>query len=179
MEKYYAGIGSRSTPKDILKLFESLGRYLATCNFILRSGGADGADSAFERGCDMSHGNKEIYLPWKGFNDSTSEFVVQAKNAFEIAATYHPNWTKLSNGAKKLQARNTHQIFGWNLHTPSEFIICYTQNGNRNGGTGQALRIAEAYKLPIFDVGAYNSISAFKIDFWNYLRTNYTDIIRE
>lgn len=42
MEKYYAGIGSRSTPKDILKLFESLGRYLATCNFILRSGGADG-----------------------------------------------------------------------------------------------------------------------------------------
>lgn len=44
MEKYYAGIGSRSTPKDILKLFESLGRYLATCNFILRSGGADGAD---------------------------------------------------------------------------------------------------------------------------------------
>lgn len=179
MEKYYAGIGSRSTPKEVLNLFESLGRYLAACNFTLRSGAADGADSAFERGCDKFLGKKEIYLPWKEFNNSDSKLIVKDPEAFKIAANYHPNWNRLSDGAKKLQARNTHQVLGCNLHTPCEFIICYTKNGKRSGGTGQALRLADAYHIPIFDVGAYDSINEFRIDFWNYLRTNYADSIEK
>ena len=48
---YYAGIGSRNTPKEVLDVFESIGKYLALQGFVLRSGGADGADRAFERGC--------------------------------------------------------------------------------------------------------------------------------
>jgi len=36
--------------------------------FVLRSGGAKGADEAFENGA----GEKEIYLPWRGFRDNPS-----------------------------------------------------------------------------------------------------------
>ena len=49
---YYAGIGSRETPSEILKLFENVGKFLAKKNFILRSGHAPGADISFENGAD-------------------------------------------------------------------------------------------------------------------------------
>lgn len=59
----------------------------------------------------------------------------------------------LKDGAKKLQARNSHQVLGLDLNTPSDFIICWTKGGKGIGGTGQALRIAKAYNIPIFDCG--------------------------
>lgn len=170
---YYTGIGSRNTPEEILKVFENIGQYLATKDFVLRSGAADGADSAFEQGCNHVNGKKEIYLPWKGFNGSTSDLVVTNPEAFEIAKHYHPYWENLKDGAKKLQARNSHQVLGLDLHTPSDFIICYTPNGQESGGTGQALRIAKDYHIPIFDAGQYDNIDTFKQMLWKYLREKY------
>ena len=147
---YYTGIGSRSTPKVIQEMFENIATELSARGYILRSGGAKGADSAFERGCI---GEKEIFLPWKGFEDSESELIVNDKRAFEIAKNFHFNWHKLTQGTRKLHARNVHQVLGVDLETPSKFVICYTRNGEGGGGTGQALRIAEKYKIPIFDMG--------------------------
>lgn len=69
--RYYTGIGSRSTPQNILRLFESLAVTLADEKNVLRSGGAEGADTAFEFGafsCDA-----EIYLPGKSFNGRYSD----------------------------------------------------------------------------------------------------------
>lgn len=174
---YYTGIGARNTPEKILDLFINISKYLGTKDFTLRSGAANGADSAFEKGCDISNGSKEIYLPWRGFNNSKSQLIVEDIEAFNIAEKYHPYWINLKAGAKKLQARNSHQVLGLDLHTPSEFIICYTENGKRSGGTGQALRIAEAYDIPIFDVGAYDDIFKFKIEFWKFLINNYGKVI--
>jgi predicted Rossmann fold nucleotide-binding protein DprA/Smf involved in DNA uptake len=42
--KFYAGIGSRETPPDILEWMTSLAANLETMNYVLRSGGAQGAD---------------------------------------------------------------------------------------------------------------------------------------
>lgn len=58
----------------------------------------------------------------------------------------------------KLQARNSYQILGLDLNTPSNFVICWTKNGKGSGGTGQAIRIARAYNIPIFDAGYWNDI---------------------
>jgi len=154
--KYYAGIGSRETPEEVSEIFIKLAKYLANKSFTLRSGGAKGADTLFEIGCDKANGLKEIYLPWSGFEGSKSTLIVKDKRAFEIAEKYHPYWHNLSDGAKKLQARNSHQVLGEDLDTPSDFIICWTKNGKGSGGTGQALRIAKAYNIPIFDAGKYN-----------------------
>ena len=152
---YYAGIGSRKTPRKYIELFKRVARYLATQGVVLRSGGADGADKAFEIGCDMVNGKKEVYIPWKNFNNSTSNLVLSDKRAVEMAKKYHPQWSILSQGAKKLQARNCHQVLGKDLATPSNFIICWTEDGKGHGGTGQALRIARDYNIPYFDCGCY------------------------
>lgn len=168
---YYTGIGSRETPKEVIELFMRLGKYLATKGYILRSGGADGADLAFEQGCSEVFGKKEIYLPWNRFNGSHSNLVVSEGKAYEIAAKYHPYWNSLKDGARKLQARNSHQVLGCDLNTPSSFIVCWTKNGKGSGGTGQAIRIANSYNIPIYDVGKYGSLEDFKVEFKEFLDT--------
>jgi hypothetical protein len=159
---YYAGIGSRETPKEVCEIFETLAEWLSKHGYILRSGHAAGADQAFERGCDRAGGQKEIYLPWKGFEGSNSTHILTNQEAYTIAEQFHPYWSNLSEGAKKLQARNSHQVLGENLNTPSAFIVCWTKNGSGKGGTGQALRIAKHYGIPILDAGRFNSIEETK-----------------
>ncbi len=159
---YYAGIGSRDTPQEILYLFEKVGMFLANKGFILRSGGAKGSDKAFEIGCDRVSGIKEIYLPWKGFEGSNSNLIVTDNKAFEIAKQFHPYWHNLSQGGQKLQARNSHQVLGKDLNTPSKFIICWTKNGSGNGGTGQAIRIAKHNNIPVFDTGKYSDMDGLR-----------------
>lgn len=170
MMKYYAGIGSRECPKEILELIVKTAFWLSNKNFILRSGGAEGCDKAFEFGCDKANGKKEIFLPWKGFNNSTSQYIVKEKKAFDIAAKYHPRYATLKDGAKKLQARNSHQVLGWDLDTPSSFVVCYTKEGKGEGGTGQAIRIAKDYNIPVFDFGKFKSIDESRIEFMNFIK---------
>ena len=57
--RYYIGIGSRETPTEICKIFETVAEFLAKKGYILRSGHADGTDIAFEIGCDQANGAKE------------------------------------------------------------------------------------------------------------------------
>lgn len=172
MNTYYAGIGSRETPIEILTFFTKLAKYLAKQGYILRSGGAEGSDLAFEIGCNNVNGQKEIFLPWKGFNNSNSSLILNNPKAFEIAEKYHPYWHNLKEGARKLQARNSHQVLGWDLNTPSKFIICWTKNGKGSGGTGQAIRIAKAYDIPIFDAGAYPYVETIKKELKLFLFNN-------
>lgn len=174
---YYAGIGSRETPLEIQEYFTILGKYFAKLGFTLRSGGADGADKSFEIGCDKVKGRKEIYLPWNNFNGSGSDLIVYNSKAFETAQRFHPYWHNLKDGAKKLQARNSHQVLGWDLETPSSFIICYTKNGKLVGGTAQALRIAKHYNIPVFNTGNYDNLNDIKRNLKEFLITS--KIIKE
>lgn len=162
---YYAGIGSRETPRELLDLFTRVAKYLSTKNYILRSGGAKGSDKAFELGAI----HKEIYLPWKGFEGNNSNLIVKDEKAFEIAEKYHPRWVYLSQSAQKLQARNSHQILGKDLASPSDFVICWTKGGKGSGGTGQAIRIAKDYNIPVFDCGKYSDVKECAIELKKFL----------
>jgi hypothetical protein len=136
---------------------------LAQRGFILRSGGAEGADSAFEAGVP-NHEQKEIYLPWRGFNRSISSRYTPSVAALAMAETFHPAWGRCSPAARKLHARNCHQVLGANLDSPSLFLLCWTASGEPQGGTGQAMRIAIAHNIPIFNLGrldALDKIGAF------------------
>lgn len=158
---HYAGIGSRTTPPEVLAAFEYLGCELAKRGYVLRSGGANGADSAFEKGCDAANGRKEIYLPWKGFNGNNSRLFGVTEEAEKAAAYYHPRYFQITESAQKLIARNTYQVLGSDLQTPSDFVICYTESGNGGGGTGQALRIASHYSIKVCDFGRFPKERAF------------------
>lgn len=138
--KSYAGIGSRETPTHILELMTRTATKLTQLGYLLRSGGAVGADSAFELGVD-SIDHKEIFKA----NDATVE-------AHILAEQYHPRWDLCSEYARKLHARNCMIILGRNLDQPVNFVLCWTKDGHATGGTGQAIRLASAYDIPIFNL---------------------------
>lgn len=165
MGKFYAGIGSRRTPTEILLLFKKLAFVLAENGYVLRSGAAPGADQAFEIGCDAAGGNKEIYLPWKNFQDSSSDLFEVKDNAMSLARKFHPDFDELPSGAKKLIARNGYQILGRSLSSPVDFVLCYTNRGKNVGGTAQGIKIANSIQIPVFNAGSYSSIDKFEKDF--------------
>ena len=163
----YAGIGSRQTPIKVLALMEFLAFKLAEQGHVLRSGGASGADQAFERGCDKAGGAKEIFIPWNGFqgrNARTEPGVMAGvtKQALDLAAEVHPNWGACSQAAQKLHARNCYQILGSNLDSPVSDVVCWTPNGSGSGGTGQALRLARKLGIPVWDLGNQETYLRFR-----------------
>ena len=153
MIQSYAGIGSRATPPDILEAMSNLAGHLAGQPWILRSGAAHGADTAFEDGCKEMNGRREIYLPWPSYNGHHSRFVPKHQ-AYGIAQKYHPAWDKLTQGGQKLMARNVHIVLGVYLRDPVKFILCWTPDGKIKGGTGMALRMAEHMEIPIINLGS-------------------------
>lgn len=162
MSKFYTGIGSRETPKEILEIMQKIAEFLAKKGYILRSGGADGADyNGFEIGCDKANGEKEIYLPWKDFNGNKSSLLF-TKEAFQLAATIHPVWENLKPGAKYLHARNAHQVLGQDLKSPSLFLVCWTENGDKKGGTATALTLAEQNNILIFNLGLKTGLTKLR-----------------
>lgn len=169
---HYTGVGSRETPVEWCDTFTTIASELyRRYGAILRSGHADGADIAFELGCDNVLGKKEIYLPWRGFNGSDSSLVVAHPKAFETAKQYTPYWGNLKDSVHKLFARNTHQVLGIHLTSPSDFLVCWTPNGKLVGGTRLAIEIADAYDVPIFNAGCYNNYQCFIDDVLQYAST--------
>lgn len=169
----YAGIGSRETPASVLKQMRQIAVLLAEQGVVLRSGHAGGADLAFEQGCNAVHGPSEIYLPWAGFNGECRNQIIAQElptydTALNIAAQMHPNWQACSRGAKSLHTRNVYQVLGANLDDPVLMVICWTKNAASGGGTGQAIRIAKHFQIPVFDLADPTALDSL-ITFGNSL----------
>ena len=158
--KIYTGIGAKLTPVDVLAKMEHYGEILARLGYVLRSGAAPGADSAFESGCNRANGLKEIFLPYAGFNDSDSELYLISEQVFDAASEYGPDWIQLDIDQKQKQARNVQQVMGQNLNELTHFVICWTEDGcntyqtrtKNTGGTGQAIECASRQNVRVYNI---------------------------
>lgn len=158
----FAGIGSRESPDDILTLMHRIAAALARRGWALRSGGAPGADSAFEAGALAAGGRVGLYLPWRGFEGCTEHVALHeaTARAWELAPRFHPGWDRLGRGARALHARNVHQVLGSSCDNPASFVVCWTPDGAtsasetsaRTGGTGTAVRIADWARVPCWNL---------------------------
>lgn len=161
MTKYYTGIGSREVPLEIYELMTKVAEFLSGQGFILRSGGADGSDSAFELGAK----EMEIYLPWNGFNNRRTnqlhddKYLVPSEfgnysYAELITKMTHPACDKLNDTTWKFHNRNVYQILGKNLLTPSNFVVLYapTTTDGVKGGTNTAYTIAKRMGIKTYNL---------------------------
>ena len=160
MQRYYTGVGARLTPSDIQDLMKKIGKFLGLQEFVVRPGGPPGADMAFEMGCGSYP--KEIYLPFKNFQNNPSPHYLTDEKFEEI--TKHDVWKFVSDSLKKeepsvnmkalpnetqrLYARDVLQIFGKDLNSPSEKVICWTPD-NEKEGTRITLYIAKFAGVPV------------------------------
>lgn len=170
MNKYYTGIGSRNIYPEEAEFLENVAVALYKEGFTLRSGGAVGADSAFEKAvvacaCFRSLPSPlQIFLPWRNFNGHTGyplyEYLCTPSNwplwsdANTIMRDIHPTPERLKSGPEALHTRNIPQILGPKLDNPSKFVIyCADEmDGEVKGGTRTAVVLARQYKIPTFNI---------------------------
>jgi len=161
----YAGIGSRQTPPDIIKITEDIGTLMAIDGHICNTGAALGADQAFANGANKVRGPIELSLPWGNYeaawvatlhNKNITVFHDKTHTkAAESVHKYHPGAARLTQGAFKLHARNYLIIEGCSL------IICWTPEGKISGGTGQALRLSQDMGIPVMNLGDPETLARF------------------
>ena len=153
----YAGVGARDTPPDELSIMQAAAEALRLQGYTARSGHADGSDRAIETG---AMGRIEVYLPWPTYNQDEDGYPVVADyvlgrpkpEAVAMMSRIHPKWEKLGSGGRNLHGRNAHILLGRDLVSPVKFVLCWTENGWRRGGTGTTIRLAEKYRIPVFNL---------------------------
>lgn len=158
--KNYTGIGARGTPEDIGKIMTDLAMKLSDNDYVLRSGGANGADTFFEMGASTA----DIYLPWKKFNGRDLEACginyhykydkTFNSKAEKIASTVHPAWSNCNGTVRKFHTRNVYQILGLELNAPSDFVVFWAvPDGEQvKGGTNTAVQLAKERGVPTFNL---------------------------
>ena len=162
----YAGIGARYTPDDVLADMGRMAGWLAARGWHLNSGGAAGADTAFADATPVAQ--RTLYLPWPGANGLSGpdcRVLTDAEYAAcaAIAERLHPAWERCPPGARKLHARNAGIVLSPSTEHPVNAVVCWTQDGEVVGGTGMALRIAEAYGVPIVNLATTSPREACEI----------------
>lgn len=158
----YAGIGSRKTPGSILDVMSKAAYYLAIKNWSLRSGGAQGADRAFEDailchdklpridGRKATTGHhltiyRSAHIKQAPENEKSEELN-------KIARTYNKGFDSKPLYVQGLLVRNVQIILGHYANNPVKFVVCWTPNAQPVGGTGMGIRIAEAHNIQVHNL---------------------------
>jgi len=153
----YTGIGSIKTPPVILALMFRIGAKMADRGHVLRSGGAQGADNAFESGCRSASGRSEIFrMPNKKIQPGI------LKQSRELGVKFSPQFSAFSKGKQWHLASSGLQVLGEFLDNPSSGIICYYSD--ENSGTSTGTRIADFYKVPVWNL--YFQENRAKFESW-------------
>ena len=150
----YTSVGSRETPTEELMLQSKFVYLLNRAGALVRTGDCKLGGDLYTRHSVKFHPEAiEVYSP---------KDVSQA--ALDLAAKFHPYWHNCKDYHRLLHARNGYQVLGPLLNDPSSFMLCYTASGaitheerlanfKATGGTGQAIALAEAHRVPVFNLG--------------------------
>ncbi len=156
--KYYTGVGSRETPTYVKTLMTGVARMLEGKGYTLRSGGAKGADYAFEIGTSTP----DIYSVSKKHKPVSGKpsIIPDLEKYRELAKKCCLHYNNIhSQYAKDLHTRNICQVIGHHEGiVRSDFLLAYTLNGDYVGGTTTAIRCAERFDVPVFNFGTYDCI---------------------
>ena len=152
--KYYAGIGSRETPPRELARMEKIGKLLGELGYTLRSGGAKGADQAFETGA------RSINAPIETWNPSQSYFPLHewaTDKASDVCWEFPLE--KMKAYTISLITRNMYQVFGdeEDALKPVDFVVYWCPSdplikGRESGGTRYAVRAAHEAGIPTYNL---------------------------
>ena len=171
----YAGVGSRRTPPDIQQAMADIAQRLGDAGIALSTGGADGADQAFETGALRTDAPITVHTPWPGYNGyrpgrdtGTDIDVVHPKptdrlggqSFADLARRHHPYWNRCRRGARALFVRNVSILAGalddGGNRLPVRAVLAYTPSGlphgREAGGTGHTLLTAATLGIPFVNL---------------------------
>lgn len=121
---------------------------------LIISGCAYGVDAlALTHGHNMGFETVGI-VPWPSYNTDVQQACTRVytmeqlgaqhvRDAEESVQQYHPAWSRLSQGAKKLHMRN-YGIVRW-----ANKVYAAPSSKPGGGGTGQGIRLAQGLSIPV------------------------------
>ena len=171
----YAGVGARATPAEVLAGMSDVAQFLGEAGCALSTGGAVGADRAFEAGALRTDAPVTVHTPWPGYNgyrpgrDLESDIdvihpkagdTVRGSSFLHLARKHHPAWDRCRRGARALFLRNVSILAGAldddGTVLAVRAVIAWTPNGGSHGreagGTGHTLRIAAELGIPVVNL---------------------------
>lgn len=165
---YWTGIGSRKTPEHIQKWMQAIAYIICKQGHTLRSGKADGADLAFQRGLELAYfetkqGSGEIYLPFENWHRqycSLWDIYVRSPNSIQksltIVSKVHGNWKKVRPEYRAYHIRNAFQVMGPRVSEDevSSFVLFWAPEVDDivSGGTATAVHLARSLNIPTFNM---------------------------
>lgn len=176
----FTGVGHRKgVPNRIRDKATMLTKWLCDRNVRLRTGDADGMDRIFREAAPIDM--VEFFAPLGRYNPHPNATIIAPNNmaecpyrkAVSITEFVHPAFHYLGDFERELHIRNVFELLGPNLDRPSDFMVCWTEDGavdrttRKTGGTGQAIRIANKYGIPVFNLQR----SDFESEFSKFIKT--------
>lgn len=168
--RFWTGVGSRSITQEEQELAvyvaETITRHFG---MVLRSGAAEGADTAFQKGvCNVDPKYCQIWTPWNSFRPKeqhvgfpscsyitpTTEMFEKSRKAF-IDTGIIPWFDNMKQGAQKLHGRNFYQVAGKHGEPLSRICIYIADedaNGEVKGGTRSAVLVSRHYDIPTYNL---------------------------
>lgn len=155
--KAYVGTGNKEAPPNVLETMKRLASELSGFGYTLRTGALDGPDQAFEDGDPKC----ELYLPWRGFNNRESKLTFNTPESLGTAKMFHTGFDGLKPAIQAFLAKNARMVLGKDMKSPAMFVICWSEDGaetqrektQRTGNVGHVIAIANALKIPVFNLG--------------------------
>ena len=155
------GIGTRKTNSQAFAMLYKIARRMAHTGWKLRSGGAIGADTAWEKGWE-GFDTKEIFLS-RGTSFDIAKNAACGRisdygdiwlEAEDIASRLHPRWDYLDLSSQALHTRNVFQVLGMDLKTKTDVVAAYAPplGASVKGGTATAYNLARAKGIPTFNL---------------------------
>ncbi len=171
-----AFIGSRDIEQfdpEWLTLYEAAVRRVVKNGAVVVTGAARGCDQLAARAALEAGGQVELVLPWASYEadwvgEVTDPYPDQVSCVIydpethgwdETVTVYHPTPGRLSSGARALHARNFGIVGGASCVVALPGIV-------RPGGTAQGIRIAEALKIPVYNLATARG----RDDLWKRLK---------
>lgn len=175
MDLIFTGVGHRKgVPDNIRNKAVQLTSWLCARGVKLRTGDADGMDAVFRDAAPKEM--RQFFAPLNRYNAHPDAIMIKPSEihpcyysqARDITANTHPYFYNLGDFERELHIRNAFQVLGPELDEPSNFLVCWTKDGaetkttRATGGTGQAIRLAIKYNIPVFNLQTPNFEGRFR-----------------
>lgn len=184
----YTGVGFEDIPDIESCILTEISYLLAQNGFTLRSGGYLGASASFEKGVNDAFKTsactdrsfsmrgigtvsplKEIYMPYRGFNNHDDDSIYNYDEKHKERIRRFLATMRLDRSVSDADspyvlrdcAVRLYQVLGFSLNSNSKFLICWTPDGvteaknvTRNTGpTGISIILADHFKMPVMNIG--------------------------
>lgn len=155
--KYYTGIGSRNISGEERELIFNIAVKMSEEGYTLRSGGAEGSDTAFEEGCLSVSGELEVYRPTRSPNMKGYHLVPNdlqfnyAKTRLSIDII--PWFSYMKPYSQRIHSRNFYQVVGFD--NVCSHVTIYASDEDEEGvkgGTRTAVMVSRSLKIPTYNL---------------------------